>query len=98
MVAKNTICLWFNGTALDAAKFYTETFPDIVVGKVYLASSHFPAGKQCDILTVDFTINGIPGLGLNGGTAFITYRQYISQNSPPKGVHYNEHIHLRHPS
>jgi 2-polyprenyl-6-hydroxyphenyl methylase/3-demethylubiquinone-9 3-methyltransferase len=67
MVSKNTICLWFNGTALDAARFYADTFPDSSVGKVFRAPSDYPAGKQGDVLTVDFTVMGIPCLGLNGG-------------------------------
>ncbi len=70
MVSKNTICLWYNGTALDAAKFYAETFPDSKVGAVYRAPGDYPAGKQGDILTVEFTVLGIPCLGLNGGSAF----------------------------
>ena len=67
MVSKNTICLWFNGTALDAARFYADTFPDSSVGKVCRAPSDYPAGKQGDVLTVEFTVMGIPCLGLNGG-------------------------------
>ena len=67
MVSKNTICLWFDGTALEAATFYAETFPDSSVGKVYHAPGDYPAGKQGDVLTVEFTVMGIPCLGLNGG-------------------------------
>ena len=70
MVAKNTICLWYDGTALDAARFYAETFPDSAVGKVYRAPADYPSGKQGDVLTVEFTVIGIPCLGLNGGPAF----------------------------
>ena len=70
MVSKNTICLWYDGTALDAAKFYAETFPDSVVGAVLRAPGDYPAGKQGDVLTVEFTLMGIPCLGLNGGSAF----------------------------
>ena len=70
MVSKNTICLWFDGTALEAATFYAATFPDSVVGAVYRAPGDYPAGKQGDVLTVEFTVMGIPCLGLNGGPAF----------------------------
>ena len=70
MVSKNTICLWYDGTALDAAKFYAETFPDSAVEVVHRAPGDYPAGKQGDVLTVEFTVMGIPCLGLNGGPAF----------------------------
>ena len=68
--AKNTICLWFNGDAEDAARFYARTFPDSSVGAVHRAPSDFHSGKQSDVLTVDFTVMGIPCLGLNGGPMF----------------------------
>jgi predicted 3-demethylubiquinone-9 3-methyltransferase (glyoxalase superfamily) len=67
---KNTICLWYDGTALDAATFYAETFPDSAVGAVHRAPGDYPSGKQGDILTVEFTVMGIPCLGLNGGPMF----------------------------
>jgi 2-polyprenyl-6-hydroxyphenyl methylase/3-demethylubiquinone-9 3-methyltransferase len=67
MPSKNTICLWFDGTALEAAQFYAATFPDSAVDKVYRAPGDYPAGKQGDVLTVEFTVMGIPCLGLNGG-------------------------------
>ena len=70
MVSKNTICLWFDGTALEAATFYAATFPDSVVGAVHRAPGDYPAGKQGDVLTVEFSVMGIPCLGLNGGPAF----------------------------
>lgn len=70
MVSKNTICLWFNGTAGEAAQFYAETFPDSKVGRIFRAPSDFPSGKEGDVLTVEFTVMGIPCLGLNGGPAF----------------------------
>lgn len=70
MVSKDTICLWYDGTALDAANFYAETFPDSTVGTIYRAPADYPSGKQGDVLTVDFTVMGIPCLGLNGGPAF----------------------------
>ena len=68
--AKNTICLWYNGDAEDAARFYAETFPDSSVGAVYRAPGDFPSGKKGDVLTVWFTVLGIPCLGLNGGPLF----------------------------
>jgi 2-polyprenyl-6-hydroxyphenyl methylase/3-demethylubiquinone-9 3-methyltransferase len=68
MANKNTICLWYDGDALDAAKFYAETFPDSAVTAVHHAPGDYPAGKQGDVLTVEFTVMGIPCLGLNGGS------------------------------
>jgi predicted 3-demethylubiquinone-9 3-methyltransferase (glyoxalase superfamily) len=70
MVSKNTICLWFNGTAVEAAQFYAETFPDSAVGKIYRAPGDYPDGKEGDALMVEFTVMGIPCIGLNGGPAF----------------------------
>jgi len=70
MPAKNTLCLWYNGTALEAAQFYARTFPDSAVGAVHHAPSDFPSGKKGDALTVEFTVIGIPCIGLNGGPAF----------------------------
>ncbi|MBI4696772.1 MAG: VOC family protein [Gammaproteobacteria bacterium] len=67
MTPKNTICLWYDGSALDAAEFYAKTFPDSKVGTVFRAPSDYPAGKRGDVLTVEFTVCGIPCLGLNGG-------------------------------
>jgi 2-polyprenyl-6-hydroxyphenyl methylase/3-demethylubiquinone-9 3-methyltransferase len=67
MPSKNTICLWFNGTALEAAQFYAATFPDSEVKAVHRAPGDYPAGKQGDVLTVEFSVMGIPCLGLNGG-------------------------------
>ena len=68
--AKNTICLWYDGDAENAARFYAETFPDSFVGAVHLAPGDFPSGKKGDVLTVEFTVMGLPCLGLNGGPAF----------------------------
>lgn len=70
MTSKNMVCLWFDGAALEAAQFYAETFPDSSVGEVFRAPSDFPAGKAGDVLTVLFTVAGIPCLGLNGGPMF----------------------------
>lgn len=68
--AKNTICLWFDKDAEEAARFYAKTFPDSSVGAVFLAPSDYPSGKQGDVLTVEFTVLGIPCIGLNGGPTF----------------------------
>jgi len=70
MIAKNTICLWFEKDAEEAAKFYAATFPDSSVIGVNRAPADFPSGKAGDVLTVEFTVCGIPCLGLNGGPAF----------------------------
>jgi 2-polyprenyl-6-hydroxyphenyl methylase/3-demethylubiquinone-9 3-methyltransferase len=70
MVSKNTICLWYDGTALDAAQFYAETFPDSAVKAVHRAPGDYPSGKEGDVLTVEFTVVGIPCVGLNGGPVF----------------------------
>ncbi len=66
--AKNTICLWYDGDAEEAARFYASVFPDSKVLAVHRAPSDYPAGKQGDVLTVEFTVLGIPCLGLNGGS------------------------------
>jgi 2-polyprenyl-6-hydroxyphenyl methylase/3-demethylubiquinone-9 3-methyltransferase len=66
----NTICLWYDRDAEEAARFYARTFPDSSVGAVHLAPGDFPDGKQGNVLTVEFTVMGIPCLGLNGGPAF----------------------------
>jgi predicted 3-demethylubiquinone-9 3-methyltransferase (glyoxalase superfamily) len=68
--AKNTICIWYNGGAEAAARFYATTFPDSSVDAVHRAPGDYPAGKEGDVLTVEFTVLGIPCLGLNGGPAF----------------------------
>jgi 2-polyprenyl-6-hydroxyphenyl methylase/3-demethylubiquinone-9 3-methyltransferase len=68
--AKNTICLWYDGGAEEAARFYAETFPDSSVQAVHRAPADNPSSKAGDVLTVDFTVMGIPCLGLNGGSTF----------------------------
>lgn len=70
MVSKNTVCLWFDKDALDAAQFYADTFPDSVVRAVHRAPADYPSGKKGDVLTVEFTVAGIPCIGLNGGPIF----------------------------
>jgi predicted 3-demethylubiquinone-9 3-methyltransferase (glyoxalase superfamily) len=69
-MAKNTICLWYDKDAEAAARFYAETFPDSVVGAVHRAPSDYPSGKAGDVLIVEFTVAGVPCIGLNGGAAF----------------------------
>ncbi|MES2317406.1 MAG: VOC family protein [Pseudomonadota bacterium] len=70
MVSKNTICLGFSGTALEATRFYAETFPDSSVGKIHRAPGDYPAGKEGDVLMVEFTVAGIPCIALNAGPEF----------------------------
>ena len=67
---KNTICLWYDKDAEAAARFYAETFPDSVVEALRHAPSDYPGGRKGDVLTVEFTVAGIPCLGLNGGPTF----------------------------
>ena len=69
-IAKNTICLWFDREAEQAARFYAETFPDSAVSEIVRAPADFPSGRAGDVLTVRFTVLGIPCLGLNGGPTF----------------------------
>jgi len=69
MTSKNTICLWYDKDAEQAAKFYAATFPDSSVGAVHKAPSDFPSGKAGDTITVEFTVCGVPCVGLNGGPA-----------------------------
>jgi len=70
MKPKNTICLWFDKDAHEAARFYAATFPDSEVTAVHKAPSDYPGGKEGDVLTVEFTVLGIPCLGLNSGPQF----------------------------
>lgn len=67
---KNTICLWYDHDAEEAAKFYASIFPDSTVKAVHRAPSDFPGGKEGDVLTVEFTVCGVPCIGLNGGDTF----------------------------
>ena len=68
--ARNTICLWYDHDAEEAARFYASTFPDSSVGDVLHAPNDYPSGKKGQVLTVAFTVLGIPCLGINGGPAF----------------------------
>ena len=67
MPARNTLCLWYDGTAEEAARFYAATLPDSSVGAIMRAPGDYPSGKEGDVLTVEFTVAGIPCLGMNGG-------------------------------
>ncbi len=67
MPPKNTVCLWFNHDAEEAARFYAQTFPDSFVRAVHHAPADYPSGKEGDVITVEFTVMGIPCVGLNGG-------------------------------
>ena len=69
-INRNTICLWYDRDAEEAAHFYAKTFPDSSVGAILRAPGDYPSGKQGDVLTVEFVVLGIPCLGLNGGPAF----------------------------
>ncbi|MGL4090724.1 VOC family protein [Hyphomicrobiales bacterium] len=69
-MSKNTICIWYDKYAEAAARFYAETFPDSSVGAVTRAPGDYPSGSQGDVLVVEFTVAGIPCIGLNGGPTF----------------------------
>ncbi|MDX3973857.1 VOC family protein [Shinella sp.] len=64
---KNTICVWYDTDAEAAARFYAETFPNSAVRGVHRAPGDYPDGKQGAVLVVEFTVAGIPCIGLNGG-------------------------------
>ena len=70
MTSKVAPCLWFNGNAEDAARFYSQTFPDSGIDAINRSPADFPNGKAGDVLTVDFTVLGMPFMGLNGGPQF----------------------------
>ena len=69
-MAKNTICVWYDKDAEAAARFYAETFPDSSLDAVIRAPGDYPSGKEGNVLVVEFTVAGIPCVGLNGGTTF----------------------------
>ena len=69
-MTRNTICVWYDKGAEEAANFYAETFPDSRVVGVHLAPSDFPSGKKGQVITVEFTVVGVPCVGLNGGPMF----------------------------
>jgi predicted 3-demethylubiquinone-9 3-methyltransferase (glyoxalase superfamily) len=69
-MSKNTICLWYNKDAEEAARFYADTFPDSKVGTITRAPGDYPDGRQGDVLVVAFTVAGVACIGLNGGPIF----------------------------
>jgi len=69
MTPRNTICLWYDSDALDAANFYAATFPDSAVGAIFHSPGDYPDGRQGDVLIVEFTVLGLPCIGMNGGPA-----------------------------
>lgn len=68
--ARNTVCIWYEKDAEEAARFYAKTFPDSSVGAIHHVPGDYPSGKKGNVLTVEFTVMGIPCVGLNGGPAF----------------------------
>ncbi|HEY7590500.1 MAG TPA: VOC family protein [Candidatus Limnocylindrales bacterium] len=70
MEARITPCLWFDGKAEEAAKFYASLFPDSKIDKVFRSPSETPSGPEGMVLTVEFTIGGQKFIGLNGGPEF----------------------------
>jgi predicted 3-demethylubiquinone-9 3-methyltransferase (glyoxalase superfamily) len=68
--AKNRICLWYDGDSEEAARFYAETFPDSSINAVHRSPGDYPSGKEGDVITVEFSVMGIPCIGLNGGPMF----------------------------
>ena len=77
MTHKLTPCLWYNGDAEEAARFYAATFPDSRVDAIHRAPGNYPSGKQGDVLTVEFTVLGLAFVGLNGGPEF-TFDEAVS--------------------
>ncbi|WP_316979777.1 VOC family protein [Shumkonia mesophila] len=80
-MAKNTVCLWYDREAEAAARFYASVFPNSAVGAVHKAPGDYPSGHEGDVLMVEFTVAGIPCLGLNGGTAFTQTEAFSFQIS-----------------
>lgn len=70
MIPQNRICLMLDKDAESAARFYAETFPNSSVDAVHLAPGDNPSGNKSEVLTVDFTLMGIPCIGVNGGSYF----------------------------
>ncbi len=90
-MSKNTICVWFDKEAEEAARSYAATFPDSEVASIQRAPSDYPSGKQGDVLTVNFTVCGVPCLGLNGGSTFTHSEAFsfiIATDSPEETDRY----------
>ena len=81
-MAKNVICLWYDGTAEEAARFYAQTFPDSAVTAVHRAPGDYPDGKERQVLTVEFTVLGVACLGLNGARLSSTVKPFRFRSSP----------------
>ena len=81
-MAKNTICLWYDKDAEAAARFYAATFPDSAVGAIHHAPSDYPSGKAGDVLVVEFTVAGVPCIGVNGGPTFKHNEHSRSRSRP----------------
>ncbi len=77
MTRAMAVCLWFDGAAEQAARFYADTFPQASVDAIHRAPGDYPAGRQGDVLTVEFTVCGVPFVGLNGGSG-VPHGQAIS--------------------
>lgn len=77
-VAKATLCLWYDHDAEDAARFYAGLFPDSAVHALHRAPADYPGGKAGDVLVVEFTVCGLPCIGLNGGQAPFTHNESCS--------------------
>ena len=92
-MAKNTICLWYDKDAEEAARFYSKTFPDSTMGAVHHAPSDFPGGKEGDPLLVEFTVLGIPCVGLNGGPEFKHNEAFSFQVSTKDQVETDKYWH-----
>ncbi|UNK39022.1 VOC family protein [Shinella sp. H4-D48] len=69
-MAKNTICIWYDKDAEEAARFYAQTFPDSAVGAITRAPGDYPSGKEGEVIVVAFTVAGVACIGLNGGPVF----------------------------
>ena len=85
MKPKNTICLWFDKDAHEAARFYAATFPDSKVTAIHTAPGDYPGGKEGEILTVEFTVVGIPCLGINGGPSLSTASLFLPDRDGQSG-------------
>jgi predicted 3-demethylubiquinone-9 3-methyltransferase (glyoxalase superfamily) len=72
-----TPCLWFNGQAEEAAQFHTSIFPNSRIDHVSRSAADNPSVNAGDVLTVHYTLNGRPFIGLNGGPDF-TFTEAVS--------------------
>lgn len=70
MTAKNTVCIWYNHNAEEAARFYASVFPDTHIGAIHRAPLDNPSSAEGAVLVVEFSVCGIPCIGLNGGPNF----------------------------